>query len=89
MNYIDHLSAAILRFCQARGLSYEAAADRCRLSARYFGSVARGQATPSVATLEKLCGGLSMTLNELLLPERGASPCQNCPLLRTEFREPD
>ncbi|MBE5786071.1 MAG: helix-turn-helix transcriptional regulator [Clostridiales bacterium] len=60
------LSTAILSICDSQQLSYEAAAELCDLSPRYFGSIARGQASPSVNTLEKLCNGFDRSPNELL-----------------------
>ena len=66
--YPDALSRSILRLCDDLKLSYEAASERCRLSARYFGSVARGQTAASIRTLEKLCMGFGKSPNELLLP---------------------
>lgn len=64
--FSDNLSKSVLQICNAQKLSYEEASERCNISARYFGSVARGQTCPSVATLEKLCSGFEKTPNELL-----------------------
>ena len=66
--FLYHLSASILRLCASRNLSYEAAAQQCNLSARYFGSIARGKTAPTISTLEKLCSGFQLTPNDLLLP---------------------
>ena len=60
------LSDSILRICDSQQLSYETASELCDLSPRYFGSIARGQAAPSINTLEKICVGLHRTHNELL-----------------------
>jgi len=65
--FLDNLSAAVLRLCEKKGLSYEAASERCALSSRYFGDIARGRTAPSVVTLEKLCLGFGTTPNDLLL----------------------
>ena len=64
--FSKELSASVLSICDSRSLSYEAASELCDLSARYFGAIARGQTSPSVDTLEKLCAGLDRTPNELL-----------------------
>lgn len=78
--FLDNLSTAVLRLCDSRKLSYEAASERCKLSSRYFGDIARGKTAPTILTLEKLCVGFELTPNELLLP----------PLISQEmsFREP-
>ena len=68
MMFSDNLSLSVLRLCDARKLSYEAASELCQLSPRYFGSVARGQTAPTITTLEKLCVGFELTPNDLLLP---------------------
>lgn len=66
--FSDNLSASVLRICDARRLSYAAASERCRLSARYFGDIARGKTAPTILTLEKLCVGFNLTPNDLLAP---------------------
>ena len=78
--FLDNLSAAVLRLCDENGLSYESASERCELSSRYFGDIARGKTAPTIHTLEKLCIGFDRTPNELLIS----------PHIRTElsFREP-
>lgn len=63
--FSDNLSSSLLRLCG--GISYETAAERCGMSARYLGSIIRRRATPSVASLEKLCDGFGVTPNDLLL----------------------
>lgn len=64
--FLDSLSQSLLYICDTNHLSYEAASERCSLSARHFGDIARGQATPSVVTLEKLCFAFEITPNALL-----------------------
>ena len=66
--FLDNLSTSVLKLCDANNLSYEAASDRCELSSRYFGDIARGKTAPTILTLEKLCVGFDLTPNELLLP---------------------
>lgn len=67
----DNLSAALLRFCAARSLSYEEVAERCRISPRYFGEIVRRHTSPTLRTLEKICAGLDVTPNDLLLRRAG------------------
>ena len=61
-----NLSKSILRICDVRNLSYESIASLCSISARYLGSIARGQANPTLLVLEKLCTGLQVAPDELL-----------------------
>lgn len=65
--FLDNLSTSVLRICDENHLSYESASERCALSSRYFGDIARGRTAPTISTLEKLCAGFSATPNELLL----------------------
>lgn len=65
--FLDNLSSSVLRLCDARKLSYEAASEQCNLSSRYFGDIARGRTAPTILTLEKLCAGFDLTPNDLLI----------------------
>ena len=65
--FLDNLSANLLHICETRKLSYEAASEQCHISSRYFGSIVRGQTAPTVLTLEKVCMGLDLTPNDLLI----------------------
>ncbi len=66
--FLANLSASILRLCDSLKLSYEAAFERCDLSSRYFGDIARGKTAPTILSLEKLCVGFDLTPNDLLIP---------------------
>lgn len=65
--FSDVLSIAVLRLCETHKLSYEAAAERCGISPRYYGSIARKEAAPTILVLEKLCNGFQLTPNDLLV----------------------
>lgn len=78
--FLDNLSASVLQLCDFYKLSYEEASRQCGLSARCFGDIARGRTTPTIATLEKLCTGFTLTPNDLLI----APPVQR----EAGFREP-
>ena len=69
--FLDNLSTSVLRLCDTQKLSYEAASERCNLSSRYFGDIARGKTAPTILTLEKLCVGFDLTPNDLLIPIEG------------------
>lgn len=66
--FLANLSRAALLFCSENHLPYEGVSERCELSSRYFGDIARGKTAPTIRTLEKLCSGMESTPNELLLP---------------------
>ena len=66
--FLDNLSTSVLKLCDTQKLSYEAASERCDLSSRYFGDIARGKTAPTILTLEKLCVGFELTPNDLLIP---------------------
>lgn len=74
--FSDALSTAVLRLCDIYHLNYETAAERCGISSRYYGSIARKEASPTIAILEKLCEGFQLTPNDLLM----------APVLQRELR---
>lgn len=65
--FLDNLSASILRLCNENHLTYESASERCDISSRYFGDIARRKTSPIINTLEKICIGFERTPNDLLL----------------------
>lgn len=73
--FLDNLSWTVLCVCGQKRLTYECASELCGLSSRHFGNIVRGNTNLTVNTLEKLCYGLDMTPNELLL----SAELQRCP----------
>ena len=65
--FLENLSTSVLRLCALHELSYEKAAEKCKLSSRYFGDIARRRTAPTVATLEKICNGFGLEPNDLLI----------------------
>lgn len=65
--FSDALSTAVHLLCEAHHLGYEAAARRCGISPRYYGAIARKEASPTILVLEKLCNGFQLTPNDLLV----------------------
>ena len=49
------LSSSVLSICDSGDLSYEAAAELCDLSSRYFGDIARGHRHPALRGLYQEC----------------------------------
>lgn len=64
--FSDRLTDALLQICSAKHLSYEAAAELCDISPRYFGDVVRKESAPTITVLEKICKAFNVTPNELL-----------------------
>lgn len=64
--FSDRLTDALLQICNAKNLSYEAAAELCDISPRYFGDVVRKESAPTITVLEKICKAFDVTPNELL-----------------------
>ena len=66
--FLDNLSIAVLRACEKQNLTYEAAAEKCNVSPEYIGRLVRKKYVPRLGTLEKLCKGLGLSPNALLIP---------------------
>lgn len=65
--FLDNVAAFLLRQCQLRNLSYEAAAELCGISSRQFGNIVRKKCAPSIATIENICIAFSATPNDIFL----------------------
>lgn len=66
--YLDNLSVAILRVCEKRHLTYEMASECCDMCTPHLSRIIRRVNAPRLPTLEKICTGLDLTPNDLLLP---------------------
>lgn len=64
-----NLSASILRICEEQNLTYKRVCDYCGVSLRHFENIVAGKASPTIRIFEKLCYGLNVTPDELLLPK--------------------
>ena len=67
--FTRNLSANLLRICEERELSEAAAAEMCEISLRYFNKIICEKTNPSIITLQKLCAGLNVSPEELLLEQ--------------------
>ena len=65
--FIDNLSSAVLKYCEDNSLSQEKVAERCNLSTQCMGNIIRKNVSPNMTSFEKICDGLNMTPDELLL----------------------
>lgn len=64
----DNLSKALLNLIEEKKLTQEKLAEVSNLSTRYVNKIIGRKAKPSLESLEKICVGLEITPNELLLP---------------------
>jgi transcriptional regulator with XRE-family HTH domain len=73
---IDGRIAARIRALRAaRGLTLEALAGRAEVSRAMLSRIERGESSPTAQLLNKVCGGLGVTLSELFAEtEKPASP---------------
>ncbi len=67
--FSDNLALALLNICDDREFTYETASELCDISVRHFGDIVRRKTAISVGVLEKICIGLDVTPNDLLLPK--------------------
>ena len=51
---------------KARGLTLERLAEKANVDVKYLGNIERGKENPTVATLEKLAGALSVKVHQIL-----------------------
>ena len=65
--FSETLSTTVLRLCELHKLSFESAAERCGISSKHYGSIAKMKTTPSILVLEKICNGFQLTPNDLLI----------------------
>ena len=72
--FSKNLSAKLLQLIDEKEMSQETLAEVCNLSARFIGNVIRGKQVPSLDTFEKICAGLEITPDKLLLNESAISP---------------
>ncbi len=60
------LGRRIKELRRKRGLTQERLAERANLDVKYVGNIERGKENPTVATLERLAGALSVKMDQLL-----------------------
>jgi transcriptional regulator with XRE-family HTH domain len=70
----QHVGEAIRRLRKEQRLSVRTLASKCGFSGSFISQVELGQASPSIASLERIASGLGITLGEFFLSARSASP---------------
>lgn len=69
--FSETLSEKLLQYADKNSISQEALAEKCNVSTRYIGNIIRRHQIPTIDVFEKICEGLDMTPDKLLLPEQG------------------
>ena len=57
----------IRKICKEEGLSLELFALRCDMNAAYVGNIERGVQNPTLNTLERICKGLDIRMEDLFI----------------------
>ncbi len=73
MNTKELLGRRLRDLRKRRGLTIERLAEMADVDVKYLGSIERGNENPTVATLEKLAGALSVKLHQILNFEHEAT----------------
>lgn len=68
--FSEILSERLLQIADQKDISQEALAELCNMSTRFMGNIIRGHQVPTLDSFEKICEGLEMTPDKLLLPDR-------------------
>lgn len=86
----DHLARRLRGLRAERGLTLEALAERTGVSRSMISLVERGESSPTAAVLDRLAGGLGVTLASLFAEQEstGASPLSRRSEQRV-WRDPD
>lgn len=70
----QHVGEAIRRFRESQRLSVRTLASKCGFSASFISQVELGQASPSLASLDRIASGLGITLGRFFLSAERATP---------------
>lgn len=73
--FSKNLSAALLRIIDEREMTQEDLAEICDLSPRFIGNIIRGHSSMRLDTFEKLCSGLDVTPDQILIPDKHPTDC--------------
>lgn len=70
----QHIGEAIRRLRKEQQLSVRTLASKCGFSPSFISQVERGQASPSIASLDRLASGLGVTLGQFFLTADHTQP---------------
>lgn len=70
----QHVGDAIRRLREGQRLSVRTLASKCGFSASFISQVELGQASPSIASLERIASALGITLGQFFLTAEPAAP---------------
>lgn len=85
----QHVGAAIRRLRDSQRLSVRTLAHKCGFSASFISQVELNQASPSLASLERIASGLGVTLGQFFMTTESVEPApiraSNRPMLQSEW----
>lgn len=85
----QHVEGAIRRLRDGQRLSVRALASKCGFSASFISQVELNQASPSLASLERIASGLGVTLGQFFMTAEPAAPAliraSKRPILQSEW----
>lgn len=70
----QHVAQAVRRLREGQRLSVRTLASKCGFSASFISQVELGQASPSIASLERIASGLGITLGQFFQTTEPAAP---------------
>jgi len=65
-NVLHRVGLNIKKYREAKSITQEELSKICELHRNYIGSVERGERNLSILSLQKIAGGLNVSLNKLL-----------------------
>ncbi len=66
MNTKELLGKRVRELRKKRGLTQERLAEKANVDVKFLGNIERGKENPTVGTLEKIAGALSVRLHQIL-----------------------
>lgn len=83
--FTKELANKLLKIIGERDLSVEAVAEASHLSRKYLGNIIKRRQVPSLYVFEKICTGLQLDPNDLLLNEKSKTAQKSQPMEVNKF----
>ena len=78
--FSKNLAAKLLRLMEEKGFTQEALAEVCHVSDRFIRNVICERQSPNIDTFEKICEGLEVDPNDLLISDLSRLPDKAVPM---------
>lgn len=79
--FSKNLAEKLLQLMEEKGFTQEALAEVCHVSDRFIRNVICGRQSPNIDTFEKICEGLEVDPNDLLISDKSRLPGKAVPML--------